>query len=192
MAAVLDSTPGDFFPLVPGSKYVYQEAGSKYEDVVGEPVDISGIQAFPVKTTSGKTTISESYYAVNAKAVTIVAFDPKKPLAEPQPVFQLEPRNWTWEGSTQWLGDPAPVLIKGSASLKGKRTVLDREVEILEVKLDARIGGAKGVGIDVVQVVTYAKGIGMIEMRQEGKIAKRTSTSKVVLVSYQVGSQSLR
>jgi len=190
-AMILEPSPADFFPLVPGSKYVYQESGSRSEDIVGEPIDINGTMAYPVKTMIGKQVVSETYYAVDAQAARIVAFNPKKPLPSPQPVFQISPRNWTWEGSTYWLGEPAPVVIKGSSSLKGKKKVLDQDVEILEVKSDARIGGDKGPAILVTQVVTYAKGIGMVEMKIESKIAKRTTTSKLSLVSYQVGASGL-
>ncbi len=179
----------DFFPLVKGNRWTYQDTLNQYTDVVESPVEIGGTSAIPVRTIMDGKSLDTIYYRVDKDNVSIVAFDAKSLLPAPIPVFRLGEGNWTFTGSTKWLGGLAPITIKGSNSRKGKRKVMGKDAEILEVRLQAQIsGGDGGAGMSVNQLATYAAGIGLIKMEQQNVVNKVTQKSKVELVRFEPGT----
>src|SRR5579884_3442892 len=97
LAAVTFLRPGpsvaDFFPLVPGTLRTFQEQGVSNTvtvDEVGQPVDVGGKPAVPVKTREGTKLVNTTYYRIDGNTVYIVAYDPKHPLPDPMPVLQLD------------------------------------------------------------------------------------------------------
>lgn len=184
----------DYFPLKPGTKWVYREElrfmVSTYVDEVGEPVEISGEKAMPIITTRDGRNAETVYYRISGNVLYIVAYDPKKPLDPPRPVIKLGERKETWEyvGLTPFLRDPVPLKVKGEAAYVGRRKVLDREYDCLEVKFDAMMGRTT---IDLVhskQTALYAKGIGLVEMSASTTIDRNTDEGKLKLVEYKPAS----
>ena len=175
----------EFFPLVKGNRWVYQDTMNEYTDEVGVPVTIGGQPATPVTTILSGKPLDTVFYRVEKDSISIVAYKANEPLPAPIPVFQLGEKNWTFSGVTKWLGGPAPISIKGSSSLGGRQKVLGKEVEVLVVRLNAKIGGENGASINVNQVATYARGIGLVKMEQENVVNKQKQKSKVELLRFE-------
>jgi hypothetical protein len=181
---------GDFFPLVPGTKWTYVEEGrflqSRFQDEVMPPVDIEGGPAFPVVTKQDNTVIETVYYRATPSAILIVAYDPKNPLPEPRPVFKFGQgrQKWEFSGATPFMGGPVPLKMKGESAVVGRRKALDRDAECIEVKLEAELEAAQGAIIRSRQTALYAKGIGLVQMHEKTTIAKQNQERKMRLIEY--------
>lgn len=189
------STAGaaDYFPLVPGTKWTYREESAfmpgDYIDEVKEPVEIGGQKCYPVETRLDKKILETVYYAEAGDTLFIVAYDPKKPLEAPRPLFKAGPTKLKWEytGTTPFMNQPIPIRVKGESVSKGIRKVLDREVECLEVRLDAQLGTEKEKFLISKQTAIYAKGIGLVEMQEKATVARNTEERKLRLVEFTPG-----
>lgn len=174
----------DFFPLLKGTRWTYRDMVNEYVDEVMEPIKIGEVEAIPVTTFLDGKRAESTYYSATPEGLFIVAYDAKKPLPSPMPVFKSKERSWTYSGLTQWLGGFSPIEMKGSVSPRGKRKVLGKDAETIEVRLDAKIGGAEGGLMSVKQTATYAKGIGLVRMVQSNTINGREQKSTVELVRH--------
>lgn len=180
----------DWFPLQPGNKWTYREEGrflqNSFVDEVLEPVSIGEVKAFPVTTSQDGKVIETVYYQETPDVIFIVAYDPKKPLKDPRPLFKASSKKETWDyvGLTPFLRDFVPLKLKGESSPKGKRTVLGREAELLEVKFDAQLGATSNDVVLSKQVALYAKGIGLVEMTARTTVGRQTDEVKLKLVDF--------
>lgn len=174
----------DYFPLLKGTRWTYRDMVNEYVDEVMEPIKIGEVDAIPVTTFLDGKRAESTYYSSTPEGLFIVAYDAKKALPSPMPVFKSKERSWTYSGLTQWLGGFSPIEMKGSVSPRGKRKVLGKDVETIEVRLDAKIGGAEGGSMSVKQTATYARGIGLVRMVQSNTINGREQKSTVELVRH--------
>jgi hypothetical protein len=191
-AAVPDAADAsDYFPLKAGCKWHYVEEGAfdnlSYVDVALPPTDVAGVPATPVETRVQSKVIETRYYRVVGDTVILVAYDPKSPLVPPQPIFSYASgkNTWTYSGKVPFLGDNVPIELRGRASGKGTREVLDGKRECIETVIDAKILGGPGMTIEFNQVSLYAKGIGLVEMKQKQKAAGKTSETKIRLIRFE-------
>lgn len=181
-------TAEDFFPLVPGTKWIYEEQGGMmrllYTDEVKEPVEVGGIRLTPVQTKQGDKVVETVYYQVTPTAVAIGAYDMKALLSDPRPVFKVDGDRTTWEfsGTTPFVRDQVPLFMRGEAKRNGKKKVLGEERETLMVKIDATVAAADGVTIKSKQTAYYAAGVGLYEMREEGTIGSQVSKRSMILI----------
>lgn len=181
----------DFFPLQPGTKWTYDSVSGVagvYVDTAMPEVMVGGKAAVPVRTTMAGRMVGETFYRVEGDTVYIVAYDPKKPLDIPKPVLKVGPgrTEWTHAGNTPFDGAMSPERLKGSAQMRGKRRVLDREVEILEVRLEGTVG-AGSTGVEVRQNAIYARGIGLVSMSQTARVGDRQDRSSLTLIRFEPG-----
>mgnify|MGYP005837200871 CR=1 FL=1 len=190
IAATLATGAGDFFPLVPGTRWVYQERTDRqvntYTDEVGPPVDIDGKPAFPIVSTQDGRTVDTVHYRVEGDSVLIVAYDPRRPLFNPRTVLKVGRgrATWRWEGGTPLLGADVPLKMSGSSQIIGKRDVLGVEREVLEVKLDGELQILPEQTARISQTALYARGVGLFEMRSRQTSGSRRSESVLRLVSF--------
>lgn len=169
-----------------GTRWVYRDTVNEYSDVAGDAVELNGEKVVPVVTYLDGRKAETTFYLTTPKGLFIAAYDLKKPLPSPIPVFKTGEKSWTFSGLTQWLGGMSSIEMKGSCSLKGKRKALGKDVETLEVRLEAKIGGAEGGTMSVKQIATYGKGIGMVKMDQINIVAGKEQKSTVELVSMEL------
>ena len=190
-----DAGAGEYFPLVPGTKWTYREESAfmpgDYIDEVKEPVEIGGQKCFPVETRLDKKVLETVYYAESGDTIFIVAYDPKKPLESPRPLFKAgaSKMKWDYTGTTPFMSNPIPIRVKGESVSKGIRKVLDREAECIEVRLEAQLGTEKEKFLISKQTAIYAKGIGLVEMQEKATVARNTEERKLRLVEFTPGRQ---
>jgi hypothetical protein len=193
-ATVLPSGVEDYFPLQPGATWSYVEEGPaqslSYVDTVLEATEVGGEPAIPVESRVAGKLDQTRYYRVIGDTVYLVAYDPKKPLKAPQPVLKAADRKVTWDfkGLVPFFKDDVPLEFKASAAPKGRKKVLGEERECLELVLDAKMLGGPEMVIEIRQQALYAKGVGLVEMKQRQTIKGKATESTIRLTSFEIGS----
>lgn len=181
------SSISEYFPLALGTTWEYAEQGMITRDRVAASEDVAGTPAIPVVSEIQGKEDHRTYYRLEGDTAYIVAFNAKKPLGTPIPVLKIGPGRTKWEftGQSMLYNEPVPQSMKAESAPKGKRKVLDREVEVIEVKMNGMLGSNPGTAIKVNQVAYYAKGIGLIEMLSENTIGAQRSKSQLKLVRFE-------
>ncbi len=196
IASALVSPASDYFPLVPGTKWTYQESGERTKfmivDEVKAPSAIGGRQAFPIVSTLDGRLLETRYYRIEGDTVLLVAFDKQKPLTVPHPILKVGDHKTVWEftGVTPFMNSLAEFAFKADSERKGKRSILGREAECVEVRINGIVDGGGGTKLESRQTAVYAKGIGLVEMRERRVIARNTVESTVRLVQFEAPSPS--
>jgi hypothetical protein len=188
--------PADFFPLVPGSSRTYETRGVSThvnQDVVGDPVTVDGKPATPVTTYEFGQKISTIYYRVDDDGAYVVAFgsdkagDPPRLLKAPIPVFKVGDGAFAFDGYAAPMEKdhiPDTVHLIGKTKMAGKRTVLGKSVDTIEVDTDVEIGSGP-LSQKNHEVAIYAKGIGLVQMTSRISLARHDSKTEVRLTDYQ-------
>jgi len=196
-AAALASQLEDFCPMVPGTRWTYEDAnGLQVVDEIGKPVDIGKGQTAIPKTTSisGRSPGAELYRVDNDTLLLVGYIDknarPPAPglnlLPEPQPIVRLSNAKADW----QYLGEvptglgPVLLQVRGYSNKGPKKKVLDREVETMAVQVISRIGN-DAQRVEIRQDVIYGKGIGMVEMTEATKAQGQTVKKMLKLVKFE-------
>ena len=191
---VAGSTPVEsmsaYFPVVPGSSWVYQESNGtiegQVEDKVLDPVEIGGETAYPITVNRQGKELDRAYYQVGASQVAIVAFEKKEPLTSPYPII-MNPdvkSHWEHKGDTMMLGAPADLRMTGSAKYGKEETFAGEKIQTLEVTLKATILEKFGTPIETTQVAVYGKGVGLLRMDATTKRKAGTQHSSRKLIAY--------
>jgi hypothetical protein len=173
---------GDFFPLKPGTTWVYEDVvdglTSLRTDRVGNPQTIDGLLAVPIVTTIRGRIDGSTFYRVEGGAVWVVAFDQNKPLDRPYPVLKADTKRVSWQhtGQTQWMGAPDVISIKGSSRPAGQREVLGEKRETVEVTVEAQVGPN---GLNLKSI--YARGVGLVSTEETITVNKNKSIRKTTL-----------
>lgn len=180
----------DYFPLTSGTRWVYEEkSGGQMTVVVDEalpPIQIEGKTVFPVTSKIDDRIIETRFYGLSDNTIQIVAFKQDSPLSEPIPVLRFDGKRTSWEfsGMTPLQSAPVPLLLKGTAEAKGKRTVLGISANIIESTVTGVLDTGGGTKIESKQVAIYAQGIGLIEFKEWRKIADRETVTTTTLVKF--------
>ncbi len=186
-AAIFAPNIAEFFPLNPGDSWEYVAEGAggtiRLTNRVQAPKEVGDVPvAYPVDTLIQGRTTGTTYYMVKENSVYVVAFDIKRPLFEPRQMLTMGEKTVKWD--YQFTEDYLPVDVKNEATLRGRRKVLDREVDVLELKVEAVMGDPKGANERMSQVFLYGRGIGLIEMTEDRKVARNTFKRKMKLAKY--------
>ena len=186
----------DFFPSIPGTHLSYTETGPDGRpvltvDEVGPPTTSLGQVTVPIFTYSGSIKTSSAYYRVDDDGIYLVASDHADPLKSPMPLVKYESGKGDWDFvSVMGKGESAEQMrVHGTAKFLGQRTILDRKVDVIEVKLAARTGGGK-VLLEDDQTFLYAKGMGMVELVSSSKFGKQKIQRKLRLTKIEVPKRS--
>lgn len=185
----------EFFPLVPGTKWHYQITGQgggyTSRDSVGSPAEFGGKTAIPIESSTG----SPTYYRVEGDTVYLVGYSPKRPLETPIPILKITDRaeKWDYYGVTDFMGAAAPLTMKARSQKGRKRKILGKEVETWESSYEGTLShrppdvDGPGTNTVVKQSAVYARGIGLVEMTNEGKVGKSSSKYTMRLVQFEPG-----
>jgi len=179
----------DFFPLVEGTVRKYEQKASTIVttvSVVGKPLDMGGVTVTPVRETPTGSSGTTTYYRVDDDQVAVVAYDIKHPFMNPMPVLKLGAGKveWDYQGVTKTSVTGERLVAHGEAHAAGKREVLGKMVDVIEVKLIATIGmGMTRYVCD--QDAIYARGIGLVDMVSKVRLGdtKQSTTTSTHLVS---------
>lgn len=182
-------TARDYFPLIPGTRLVYQEKSlmaSETVDIVGKEVEIAGLMTTQVKTQQNGKEINSTYYRITESAVDIVSYNQETPLPAPLPLIRLPEEgkdkiSWSHSGAASSDAQAEPMSMQGTAQFKGEREFFGKKHRVLEVRIQAKVGGGKA-GETITQTATYAKGIGLVELTSVTKVGRRDAKSELKLI----------
>ncbi len=188
----------DFLPLIPGTKWTYQETGEDnltYIHEVQASKTIGGKEATPVVIRYKGNPLSTTYYLADENSVGIVAEDDERMIySPPRPLFKLgtEAQQWTYSGQVPFNSGVASITLTGSSHLGAKRKILGNEVDTLEVTIDATLNPpatpkSKPKPMTMHQVAIYGKGIGLVEMTMSATTNGETHQQHLELTKVQFG-----
>lgn len=176
----------DFFPLKAGDTWEYVTEGSggamRVVNRVQPKRPVGEHEAFPMQMILNGQVVGTTYYMVKDNSVFVVAFDIKRPLPDPRRMLTVGDKTVKWDYQVE--EDLMPVSVSSQATLKGKRKVLDLEVDLLELKVEAVMGDPKGVHEKLLQTFLYGRGIGMVEMQEERRVNRNSFKRKMKLTKY--------
>ncbi len=181
-----------FFPLHTGDRWTYQEVadgklvGIFVDECKGEAM-IAGKPALQVEISTQGRTLESAYYRVLDDSVYLVASDPKHPLLDPYAILKVGGKTikWKYAGTARFLTENDPMTLQGVAKRIGKREMLGRKVEALEVTLDAVVGNPKGTNVRSKQVSVYGEGIGLFELKDTTRVNKTTHVRVRTLTQFE-------
>jgi hypothetical protein len=188
------SPVGDYFPLVPGTKWTYEDAdGRQLVQVAGEPVDIGhDLTGTPIKKSASGRNFGIDVMRIDGDTVQLVgSIDKSKetPLdvfPDPQPLLRISNGKCEWRYTDQIFTENGPIGVQIVCdSNKGpKRKVLDREVETVTAHSVLRFGSGQ-FAREVRRDMIYGKGIGMVETTEATKIQGKTVKKVLKLVKFE-------
>lgn len=185
----------DYFPTQVGSKWIYSESlnktETKVEDSVEAEVLINGQPATAVHSKIDDKHFETTYYRVTGDKVMLLGFDPKQPLKDPYATFVLAEKGEMKWSNTVWtmvFDELAPVKMACSAKPLYSYSFKGAKVPAIEVRIVSTfdLSPSKKGGSE--QVAVYAKGIGLVEMREIGNYGKQKFTRVRRLESYSIGA----
>lgn len=194
VAAVLQApTALDYFPLVKGAKWTYADTSTTavtYTDEVSEVTKILEEPAVCITTKIEGKLAGTAYYRVAGDTIFVVAYDPLSPIQAPHPVLKVAGRPITWEykGAVPSGGHNMPLEFKATCKPVGERKVLEKQVACIEVHMDATVLEPGNIKVRMVQDIVYAKGVGMVEMRETTTIGKVKTERTVRLIRFEPGT----
>lgn len=191
LGAIIQGSVTDYFPLAPGTKWQYHERGkgisNLYIDEVKPAVKVGESPAVPIETKNDDGSKTSRYYRVENDTVYLVANDPAKPLMVPVPILKMASGKtaWTYVGKVDMIGDLVPMEFSAECVSKGKQRVLDSERECVEVTMNSTIDAGRGLRVITKQVSVFAKGVGLVEMRQTQIIGASKTESSMRLIKFE-------
>lgn len=202
----------DFFPLKPGTKWVYEQIriadGKKTKSLVTDTVlpeatvqkeavklddgtikTFPKISAIPIKTTMSGYGDAFSYHQIVDNQIMIVALDEKVPQEKPYCILKVAEKGvkWSYVGEVNFYNENVPMSFTAEMKRIGTRTVLDQKVEVIEVKMDTLVQGTPDLSFRTIQTAVYAKGIGLVESESVTIINDQKEEFKRKLIQFTPG-----
>ncbi len=186
----------EFFPLVSGSTYTYEE---NYSGVIGQITDTISANGSIGKyenVTGIGTKIPDmpmqfTYYKIANNEVQVVAYIDSRPLINPMPiiVFKGKKTEWNWTGNVDYGQGEWKVKLKGKSNQTKPQSILGTQRIILEVDLNMEIQISPQENIKLVRRDTFASGLGLVTTSENTDLNDFKTTRTRKLISFQLGSE---
>ncbi len=178
----------DYFPLVPGTKWVYSDStapGTSIEqtvltEVAPEPVRVDAptdpkIQVekgekiesfFPVEVRVNGALSGRPCFRAEGATLYLVGLAPNRPVVK-RPILRVGiDEAWEYDSDPVSPIDPTPVHVLARAKQGPESAYFGKVRKTIVLTTDASVGGAKGLKIH--QVAIYAQGVGMVSFSEDG------------------------
>lgn len=206
--ALGDLTAARFFPLVPGTHWVYtdSDSGTTIEQVVKPEViqtpDTTGDATttpdpavehlpnyYPIEETDdGQVSSSMPCYIDRGNRVYLVGMGINRPVSQRLVVVVTkEPYSWTFYGTAISPLQTESIKYECTSEVGPSETILGAKHDTVIVKFHATLG-KKGKGLDVNQTWKYASDIGLYELDEVGKMGDHKVDHVRKLVKFVPGS----
>lgn len=187
-------TAVDYFPIVPGNEWEYQDTDngtqSRVRDIVLKPEQLGDELYFPVESTIQGRQPERVYYRVLAGQIDVMGFDPDHLLPEPYPIFKL-PRpgqllTWKTTAETAILDQRGPIVMTGSARWIPRYSYAGKLLPAVEVTIHSEFAVSLSDGKKVTsdQISLYVKGFGQVRYRDTGQLGKQRFARIRKLISF--------
>lgn len=202
----------EFISFKPGTEWVYQDEikegrlsyKSKFTETAQESIVLDGLTVYPIESKDGNSRKDIINYV--AEGETLDVYMPKivipktdtseEKIIEPSryTVFTVTNKttSWNYFGKTPYNGDRIDMTMEATAKNIGMKDVLGQKVECIEVKLNTEVNifaetgfvPRSGKGMLSEQTAIYARGIGLVELKEKRKLDKQTGELTRKLISY--------
>lgn len=169
----------DYFPCAEGTRWKYKDEqnGALIIDQAMAAVVINKLSATPIERTfSGSSTTS--YYRMEGDTLFVVAYDIKAPLPDAMPILKVGDGRveWKYNGQTEFVKTAASLATTNWSKPSGKKSILGQSVDTIEVHSTAIVHPSDQTEIQVDCVQIYAKGIGLVDQVQTGRLKGQPAT----------------
>lgn len=208
-------TVTDFYPVTAGSSWVYEEEvksdkrvfKNRITDKVSEHYELEGNTVYDLISSDSSGTISKTTYTVADNKIQFYFPSSTKPsdkdgdppVVVPKimyPVFLVAEKSesWSYFGMTPYDGGAIPMSMDATSKRVGMRTVLGNKVECVEVTTMSELNlfsgtdfaPKSGKGLTSKVVAIYARGIGLVELKEVRQLEKQKGEISRKLVSYTI------
>lgn len=187
----------DYFPTAPGTTWTYRDTINKVEseceDKVLGSVTVEGVPTIAIHSRIDDRSFETTYYRIQNGEVILVAFDPKKPLKRPYPVLVLAnggTKNWSKDADTMIFDEVGEINMKCSATQLNQFEYKGERMPAIQVTIKGTVNLGPKSQVKSEQVAIYAKGIGLVRMRETGSFGKQKFVRMRELTSFVMGSNS--
>ncbi|MBS1707828.1 MAG: hypothetical protein JSS65_03800 [Armatimonadetes bacterium] len=187
-----------YFPTKPGTSWTYSEDAGRshhvFTDKVGKPAKLLEVDVVPFTSVADGRESEPTFYVVDGDSVFVIFKTVEKtesngevvrtPKTYRYPIVKVAGKPVSWEhfGKTEFMQTSVDMSLKGSSRPIGKRKVLGREVECVQVDLDVMFGAPGEPPVKSNQRSVYGKGIGLVEMVETTTVGKQKYSKKRNLV----------
>jgi hypothetical protein len=132
-----------------------------------------------IRTVAEGAPPAQTSYRIENNRVYVVSIDGKSLLAEPYPILALgssNPTTWLFNGNINVMGAPAPASIQGEAKPTKNYRFQGKDYPAIQCTLKIRI--ELGFKISTEQKAIYAKGLGLVEYEETGRLENEVTKRK--------------
>lgn len=187
-----DGTTSPYFPMVPKSEWVYQMGGQlsgqftlKSLEPKPDTLKTDGTTLTPFQTFTNGELTAEFGYEISKGALSIVSGSNGLPIP-PRKVVVFTP-NATWDyymDSSGIVSTPA-IHVMCSTKSGGMQSWLGKDRDTIICTSELKLGNGKM--LDVFQISTYAKDLGLVKFIQTGHRGSDKVDSSQTLIKYTPG-----
>lgn len=193
---LVEPTVGDFFPTEAGSTWTYRDTINKTESTCEDQIigsfDVNGLTTIGIRSRIDDRNFENTYYRIEKDKVMLVGFDIKQPLSKAYPVLQLPnggPRKWSHSGETMIFDERAPLEMECTAKMLYSFSYKGEKYPAIEVSIKGVVDMGSRAAVKSDQVAVYAKGIGLVRLRETGSFGKQKFTRVRELTNYRIGPE---
>ncbi|MBL8048888.1 MAG: hypothetical protein JNJ45_09430 [Chthonomonas sp.] len=189
-------TVADFFPVDAGSVWTYKDTINKVDSICEDQVvgaaEINGQTTYGIRSRIDDRNFETTYYRLDKEKVMLIGFDLKEPLTKPYPVVVMANggvQKWSHVGDTMIFDERAPLQMDCSSKMLYSFSYKGEKLPALEVTIKGTVDMDSRAAVKSEQVAVYAKGIGLVRLRETGSFGKQKFTRIRELVSYRIGPE---
>lgn len=186
----------DYFPLVPGTKWVYSDTamqGAMIEQIVNpvfdpnrnpvKPDELSKAAFYPVEVRVNGVVTGKPCFRTVGNTLLWVGNSPNR-LADERPILKLGgDQQWDYDADPISQFDPTPIHVKAHCKPGPDTNYFGKIRKTFVLTTDASVGGKKG--LKVKQTAIYAEGVGMVRFDEEGTAGGKSLNHSRVLVKFE-------
>ncbi len=206
----------EFYPMNPGSEWIYQDTvkegkqtfNSRFTETAGEPFKVDEVIVIPIESKDGNGRKDTIKYVAEGDHLDVYLPRIVVPATENTPeqitdetrysvlFFTENSHSWNYFGKTPYNGDRVDMVMESTSKNIGLREYFGKKVECIEVKMKTEVNvfantgfvPKSGKGLLSEQTAIYARGIGLVELKEKRKLDKQSGELVRKLVSYTIAT----
>jgi len=185
------TSASNFFPLIPGTTWTYQDSGS--QSTIVDIVTVPKIQGDEkpygvIKQTINGEVIGELSYRVTGNSVYLIGKGPSDEIVERKILMIGGSLNWDYFAGAVSPYSTDEIHINAHSEPGTAEKLFGKLRDTIVLSMDATAGGTKG--LNVHQVATYAKGIGLVSFVETGTAGSTKIDHTQTLIDFKPGTGS--
>ncbi len=140
---------------------------------------VDKVSAITIRTSIDGREPQTIYYRADGNRIFLVGAEKGQLLPFALPVLAVgkDEELWSYSGPIMVMGAPAPAVVKGTSKPGKEYTFQGKKYPSIEVRTTYSIDLGAGMIANSEQQAIYARGIGLVEFRETGKLNDQTTRS---------------